>query len=355
MINIKQSRSQAGFSLLEVTVALGIMMIVAGAAFSLMRDSMKVAVATYELTDAQENLRNSHEYLNRDLTNAGDGLLNINNLRVPQNFVSNYLTRTPITDPAVPVVLNLGVLTADNNVPTSTAVLGTTTTVRATPLLTDRITMLAVDTQFVPIDLLPAAINSTGSIITVSAADISRFAVGEVYFLTSSVGGTFGTITAIDTVNRRLTFANGDSIGLNLTGTNGHIRTISGAGTLNTSLQRMQIIHYFVDSNGLLVRRVFGVRGAAYTDSVIAEHIVSLQFRYVLALKDANGNVVQPVAQLTTSAQQIATRQVEITVTAETPRAIHNGVNNGTNQTLTMTTNASIRNMQFRRALQPGA
>jgi prepilin-type N-terminal cleavage/methylation domain-containing protein len=351
---ISQNRNQAGFSLLELMIALGIMVVVAGAVFSLMRDSMKVAVATYEMTDAQETLRSAHEYINRDLTNAGDGLLNINNLRVPQAFVSNYLSRNPITDPAVPVVLNLGIITSDNNVPASTSVTGTTATVRSSPLLTDRLTVLAIDTQFVPIALAASAIDSNGSVITVPAADISKFTNGEVYFLTSSAGGTFGAITNKDTANNRLTFANGDTLGLNLTGASGHIRTISGGGTLATSLQRMRMIHYYVDNTGLLIRRVFGVRGAAFNDSVVGEHIVSLQFRYVLGLKDTNGNVLQPVPQLTSSLQQTATRQVEVTLTAETPRAIHNGVTNGTNQTVSMTTNTSVRNMQFRRALQPG-
>jgi hypothetical protein len=273
---------------------------------------------------------------------------------VPQAFVSNYLSRNPITDPAVPVVLNLGIITSDNNVPASTSVTGTTATVRSSPLLTDRLTVLAIDTQFVPIALAASAIDSNGSVITVPAADISKFTNGEVYFLTSSAGGTFGAITNKDTANNRLTFANGDTLGLNLTGASGHIRTISGGGTLATSLQRMRMIHYYVDNTGLLIRRVFGVRGAAFNDSVVGEHIVSLQFRYVLGLKDTNGNVLQPVPQLTSSLQQTATRQVEVTLTAETPRAIHNGVTNGTNQTVSMTTNTSVRNMQFRRALQPG-
>ena len=111
------------------------------------------------------------------------------------------------------------------------------------------------------------------------------------------------------------------------------------------------VIHYYVDSNGLLMRRVFGVRNAGFNESVIAEHVVSLQFRYFLNLRDVNGNIVQPTAQMATAQEQVETRQVEVTLTVETPHTLQNGQR----QTISMTTSASVRNMQFRQSLQPGA
>ncbi len=113
----------------------------------------------------------------------------------------------------------------------------------------------------------------------------------------------------------------------------------------------MKIIHYYVNANGLLMRRVFGVRNAGFNESVIAEHAMSLQFRYFLNLRDVDGNVAQPVAQLTTSEQQVETRQVEVTLTVETAHTLQNGKR----QEITMTTSTSVRNMQFRRSLQPTA
>ena len=99
------------------------------------------------------------------------------------------------------------------------------------------------------------------------------------------------------------------------------------------------------------MRRVLGVRGGGLTDSLIAEHVISLQFRYFLSLRDGNGNIVQPVEQLTDSTKQLALNQVEVTVSVETPHTIQNG----TQPQLTMTTATSVRNMQFRGALQPTA
>jgi len=114
---------------------------------------------------------------------------------------------------------------------------------------------------------------------------------------------------------------------------------------------RVKIIHYYVTSGGLLMRRVLGVRGGGFSGSLIAEHVISLQFRYFLSLRDGGGNVVQPVEQLTDSTQQLALNQVEVTLSVETPHAIQNG----TRQQLTMTTATSVRNMQFKGALQPTA
>src|SRR5438270_1666866 len=313
-------RDDEGFSMLELMIALTVMLVLAGASIALMRDSLKVAVATYELTDAQEALRTAQEYVNRDLINAGDGLNSLSNIHVTSNFKTNYISKDTSVD-----VDHFGILTSDDNVPAGTTILGASpaTTVRSTPNVTDRISILARDASFnngAPVT--PVSVDSTGTNIQVAAGEESKFVTGEVYFLSSSAGATFCTITSITgvgTTTPKLVFANGDTFGLNVTGTTGLVRTIANGGA--TSLVRMQIIHYYVNSNGLLMRRVFGVKGTGFTESPIAEHIVALQFRYVLDMVDGSGYVVQPTRQLT-STQQTATRQVEVTVTAETPHSM---------------------------------
>ena len=83
-------------------------------------------------------------------------------------------------------------------------------------------------------------------------------------------------------------------------------------------------------------------------ESIIAEHVLDVQFNYSLVTTDASGNVTpSTTTSLTTSAQQVAVRQVEVRITVETPHAIQNG----SRQPLTMTTSTSVRNMQFRQAL----
>lgn len=345
-------RSENGFSMVELMVAVGVMLVVSGAVFSLMHHSIKISTATYELTDAQENLRTAQEYINRDLMDAGDGLKSLNNIRVPQNFVTNYLSRNPV--PCAPTIVCLGILTTDNDVPAGTVVLGTNpaTTVRSTPALTDRQTMLEIDSNF-GTAVTPVLINGGATDVTILPADVTRFAIGEVYFVSSSAGSTFGqitNITGIGTATPKLIFTPGDTLGIN--GQLNSVAKDASGVALPTSIVRMKIIHYYVNSNGLLIRRAFGVRNAAYIDSVIAEHVMGVQFVYSLDMRDANGYVVQPVTALTTSQQELAVRQVEVTVTVETPHAIGTTLNGG-RQVLSMNTSTSVRNMQFKQALQP--
>jgi len=356
---------QAGFSIIEMVIATAVMLIISASIVSLMSSSMSVATATYELTDAQENLRTAHEFISRDLMSAGDGLKSMTYIPVQEAFVKNYLTLNPISDPAMPIgVTNLGILTTDNDIPAGEPVLGPdpavtpnpVVTIRSNPVSTDRQTILEIDSNFTPISLAANKIDANGEVITIADGDYSRFTPGEVYFLTSSLGGTFGTLTSKNDPagpNSTLTFASGsaagDKFGLNVTGVGGRIYTISNGGALVTSLQRMRIIHYYIDSTGRLMRRVFGVRGAGFRESAIAEHVVSVQFLYSLG-PDGSGVISQPVNRLSNLDQQIAVRQVEVTITVETPHPLEKRLQ----PQLTSTSSTSVRNMQFRRALQPG-
>lgn len=350
-------RNQAGFSLLELLIVLVVMLVITGSVFSLMRDAIKVSTTTYELTDAQESLRTAQEYLNRDLTVTGDGLKGINNIRLRVGFVLAYITQNPVVDPSDPGYANFSIISSDDNVPATTAVAGTAPAVNVLGG-TDRITLLVRDSTFTPVALPAGAITTTGSNVSVTPADVGRFNVGEIYFITCQDRATFGAITSIGGNNNlNLIFTNGDLYGLNQPGNGGPINAVAIAAngtSLPTTLMRMRMIHYFVNANGLLIRRVFGVGGGTgFTDSVIAEHVANLQFRYSLSLRDANNNLRQPVVALTTEQQQITVQQVEVTVTTETVHPVNvrmvNGAMTATPQQVTMTTSTGIRNLQFQR------
>jgi prepilin-type N-terminal cleavage/methylation domain-containing protein len=345
------SSKQSGFSMIELLVSLGVMLIVTASVMSLLKDSFHLSLTTYEMTDAQESLRTAQEYINRDLITAGDGMRGLNNTCVSTLFVTNYLTMNPGSNPCGVGLVNLPLIHSDNDVPLGTVVLGfsTAATVRSTPAKTDRIVILQIDPSFTPIPVAANAITGNGLSIKVSAGDFGRVGAGEIYFISSSVGSTFGTITGKTVGNTTLSFAAGDTYFLNQPTASGPINLVSGGGTQAASIMRMRIITYFVTNTGLLVRRVFGVPGGiGFSDSVIAEYVRSLQFRYILG-QDADGLLPQPVAQLSNSDQQSAVREVEVSVTTETPHAMANG----TPPSISMTTTTSVRNLQFLEALQP--
>ncbi len=348
---------QAGFSMMELLISLAIMTVITGACFALIAGSIRFAHATYHMTEAEQSLRMAHELINRDLTEAGDGLKGIGTIQVPSGFVQNYLTVNPVI--SSPGYVNLAIVTSDDNVPGTTAVLQTNPAVNVLGGV-DRITVLTQDTSFTQVSLAAGKITqaSPNTNLLVTAADIGRFQVGEIYAIASQNSAAFGVISGIDSTTNTLTMTSGDVYGLNQTGASAPISTaavvISGASTQATSITRIQMIHYFVNANGLLIRRVFGVHGAAFADSVIAEHVTNLQFRYMTNIKDPNGFVTQPATQLTSSQQQVAVREVETTIAVETVRAV-NAVTNTNNgkQNISTTTATTVRNLQFRQALSP--
>jgi hypothetical protein len=345
---------------MELMIVMAVMLLVMGSAFSFMKSAISVSNATYELTEAQENLRTAHEYISRDILTAGDGLNGISSIQVAQAFVNNYLAKNVIPDPSKPGYVNLPIVGSDANVPGTTVVnmLGATPPVNVLAN-TDRITMLALDPTFVPIPLGIGTILANGLTVRIAAVDLPRFTVGEIYCFTSQSGAAFGTVTAVNPgAPPSLTFDSPGSFGLNQPGLTGPLKLIgaanpAGVSTQPATLQRVKIINYYVNSRKEFVRRVYGVPGASYVDNLIAEHVTNLKFRYILGSSNPNGSVQQPVSQLTNSTQEVAVRFIETTLTAETTHPVN--FLTGARAQSSMITTTSIRNMQFRQARQPKA
>lgn len=362
--------NQAGFSLVELLVSMTVMLVIMAVVFSLMGDAIGSSNVTYELTEAQQSLRTTQEYFNRDLTTTGDGLQDMEDIRVRTPFAQRFMLNTyekpdPIPGPGFAL---LSLVNSDDNVAanvTEAANAAGTIPARTVRTATDRITMMTIEPsdiapRFLPITVAPAAITADGTSIAVSAADAAQCGVGDILFISNGLNATFGTVTAIAGTN--LAF-NDDVYQLNTQNAGGWrgiswIVASAQAGQLIT-IRRMLIQHYFVDSTGLLHRRTFGARrGVGFTDSVIAEHVTNLQIRYTLFGLDETNNLEhpQPETQLTYTAVAPAipkepskVRQVETAVTVETA---HRVVNNQ-RATVAGTIATSMRNMQFREALQP--
>jgi len=365
--------NQKGYSMVELLIALGGTIVISAASFALFGSSMKFANSTYHITEAEQSLRNAHEVMNRDLTTAGDGLRGIGTITAPLTFVNTYLTRTPVTCGSDPNYPCIGIVTSDDNIPAATTVPKASTAVNFQPN-SDRISMLTRDTTFNngnAVSVLAGKITVSGSntLINVGSANIGLFQANEIYAIVSQNSAAFGVVTGVDTGTFVLTMANNDGgFNLNQTTSTAPISLVSGitsgASAQNVSIMRYQIIQYFVDANGLLIRRVFGVRGASFLDSVVAEHITNLQFRYLTNLTDPNGFVKQPSRVLASSTEQSALREVETSIGVETARAINTVTNSNSSsnacgsspngkQSLCSTTATTVRNLQFRQALTP--
>ena len=368
------TRTQQGYSMLEMMIALTTTLLVAAASFTLMRSGVKFANTTYNVIEAEQSLRSGHEVINRDLTKAGDGLRGIGTINAPVAFVSGYLTRTPVTcnDPAYPCV---GLVTSDNSIPASTAI------PQASPAANflsgaDRISMIVRDTDFnlgnsvsIPAGKLTISAANTNIVVS-TTAEANLFHAGEIYALTSQNYAAFFVVSSVNTTTKTVTATNGDTYGINANGAGPPLSPIyltagisSGASTVASSIMRLQIIQYFVTDTNLLMRRVWGVPNAGFLDTVVAEHVTNMQFRYMTNLIDPNnGFVMQPFSSLSSSSEQTAVRQVETTLSVETLRAVNAVTNSNSNSTvcggnpngkqnICSTTATSVRNLQFRTAL----
>lgn len=378
----RTAHNQAGFSLVELLIAVTVFSIIMAAAFSLLGRSLKVSRVTYELTGAQENLRFAQEYINRDLLIAGDAMQQKGGIRLPVGFLNSFITSDLYN--ASGGFARIEVLNADDQL---AADLTTPPGVAPAPLPdpnpawtllqgTDRVAIIARDTALAAGGAItpPPPINAVNTNNFIATAQVfapaANYNVGEIYFLTNADGtrSTFGAVTAktpVSATQCQLTFAGTDPYGLNATGSDSPLNYVTNNTSAGTfSIERMRIITYFVRnnivngvSNGILIRRVLGVPGAGYTDSVIAEHISNLQFRYALNAVNASGYLVGSVDSFTTDTQQKSVRHVEVTVTAETTHIINTATNANTSttnpprQTISSTAGTSIRNLQFNKAL----
>lgn len=344
MRNVERAGTQAGFSMPELMVTMAILMIVTAAVLSQVKSVFQATNAAYEMTEAQQGMRFAQEYINRDLANTGDHLTKINNIRLPLAYVQNYITTNPVLNPNDPNFVTLPIVTSDDSVAAGTPVLGANPAVNILAG-TDRITFMMKDQNFAPLSLPSNAINAAGVNVSVTQAEFlaGGFSTGEIYFITSQYGATFGAITNIggNVNNPNLIFANNDPYGLNQPGAaNGGISYVSRGPdnqAVPVSLMRVQMIQYFVNASGVLIRRAFGVNGAGYTDSSIAENVTDLQFRYIIS------GALQPVTQLANALQQAGVWQVEVSVSVQTAHVVANG----RRAVVSTTTSTSIRNLQF--------
>ncbi len=351
---MQRSPREAGFSLVELMVVMGIMITLTAIGLTFMADSIRISTTTTEMTESQQNMRAAQDFIARDLVAVGDGMDVIQSPRLTKAFLGNYLTKAPAADTDNTLGV-LGIITSDDQLPAG-ATVPTTNLASTLPLMagTDRLTIMKMDRDFnngATVSLAVGKVVNNGQSVTLPAGtDMTQFNINDIYFFTSSAGSAFGAVTAVNTQTRVLSFTAGDRYGINQGVTTSPINVVVGAGTKGASMMRMLVISYFVDSTGLLTRRVFGVGGGVgLTDTVVAEHVVNLQFRYLLDEADSSGNVVAPVTALADEGQQNAVRQVEVSATTETAHSLAKG----SKPQITMTGTMSVRGMQFKEHLQP--
>lgn len=299
-INRARRSGTAGFSMVELLVAMGISTMVLGAATMAMQHANKLNETVLVVSGMNNSLRIGMDMVVRDLLQVGSGLPTSHAILIPSGVGSSRIKMpgppgTTFANLATDVDINavnpesglgpvingaptdvLSVLTADNNFVNTPLVAITNTTIDVAT--TDPATGLAINIATGPDRVLP----------------------GQLLMLEKGSANTLVEVTAVDTVNRRITFANGDSLNLNQTGAAaGNVAALLATAPpdvlpappatqiLPTSATRIRMITYYLDNTDpnhpRLVRRINNGSATTFDNTsgvVVAMEIENLQFTF---------------------------------------------------------------------------
>ena len=287
----KRDLGQAGFSIMELLIAMVIFLIVTGSIYGLLALGRFDRNRSSRRSDVLKNARVAVHMIGRDVLNAGLGY-HSRGAMVPDNFNSTQLG-VPADVDAVRDMLTSVVV--GNNINTNNLS-------RTAGLKTDTISFAYRDPDFNggnTINLLGVGAGATASVPRLTANTATGAAAAQPYDLflvesdTSQVACMATAVNGTNTID----MAPGDPLGLN--------QALNGSGvagsllrqctssadtnctTYSATAKRIFLVSYKVKPDGTLVRMVYGNnRGAAATAQVqelpMAYNVEDFQIRYVL-------------------------------------------------------------------------
>ncbi|MGI8495462.1 MAG: hypothetical protein ACR2L1_09150 [Pyrinomonadaceae bacterium] len=155
-------------------------------------------------------------------------------------------------------------------------------------------------------------------------------------------------VTAVNAAAKEIYWAEGDSLGLNRFGLSGPLGVGTNNGKSPASLKRLNIVQYYVDIDGRLLRRVFGVQNAGFVDSVIAEHLIDFRVKYTLKPSAGNRIFDEPTQNLAFDDAALV-RLIEPLISVETAHPLQDGQKDQVDGLVSV----GVRNLQFFEAPVP--
>jgi prepilin-type N-terminal cleavage/methylation domain-containing protein len=276
--------NNAGFSILEIVVAMVIFAVVTGAVWGVLRVAGASRGVVSQQVALAKSVRLGLNLIGRDTYNAGFGYPLRNTVVSPDNRISTLLGIPVDVDTSrdtVPPII------AGNNITLNTFN-------SASNIRTDQVTFLFKDNTFnlvgsgssavsTPLNINAATTNGSGidELVPISGSN-AACRVNDIYLISGNTGSTIGLATALSGTNI-IQFSNGDVLGLNQTGTSGPLRSI----TVPASITRVIMVTYFVTADGTLTRREYAnvppaTPAVAYADEPLVYGIENFQIQYVM-------------------------------------------------------------------------
>lgn len=291
--------SPAGFSLVELIVAMGLFTLIMGVTMSGLGNVIKGNELVVSLASVNNGLRAGMDLITRDLLQVGSGLPASHAVSIP-NGNGSVTVRIP-GPPGTTFVTDVGDLVLPAVIPKS----------NVGPIingvLTDSITILMADNAFLDVTLSAV----TDSTVTVAAGpDIAngpdRVTTGQLMLISKGAVNTLVQVTAVNTSTRVLTFADGDSLRLNQSGAAaGTLKALNAVAPVNnaasTRISRMRMISYYLDNttdpaHPRLVRRINNGDPTTFNNSLgtaVVIDAIDLQFSYDISNGTGNPGGVE--------------------------------------------------------------
>jgi prepilin-type N-terminal cleavage/methylation domain-containing protein len=337
-------KRQKGFSLIELLVAMGILLVVVSVATGAIIQAQHVSEAVALEANVQENLRASMHFIVRDLTQAGEGIpaagislpntaAGVSNVARPGTPAASifksvggvsYTTLPPVTpgDALGSVVTTqnpatMAILTGGFNTDIVTIMYADNTLVSSVgganpPLLT-----ATPVSQPVGPPVCVGTIAANGTSLTLDANCFTMpgtptpIAVGNLIMFRNINGTALEYVTSVN--GQTINFAAGDPARLNLTGLPNGTVTAINASAVPTTITRVWMVSYYLDvattpSKPQLIRQVnypnYPVAAPANPPQAVGEVIENLSFSYDVISSQAPagtytngpGNAATPIA-----------------------------------------------------------
>jgi prepilin-type N-terminal cleavage/methylation domain-containing protein len=294
----RRANRQAGYTLIEMMVSMGVMTVVMGATAAALNSASKMRDAAALMTGVNNSLRTGMDLMIRDMLQIGSGL--------PPGHVVLIPSGTGAVQMNIPGPPSTAFKTPTGDLDWAAVIPGDGIGPTINGVATDTITMLMADNSFVDMPLtaitnttidVRATHPGTGQAINIQTG-VDRLMKGQLLMLEKGSMTTLVQITDIDFPNRRVTFANGDSLKLNQTGAAaGNVvalraaapaDTLSG-GVIPTTATRIRMITYYLDTtvsgHPRLVRRVNNGHPTTFDNTsgtAVAIDVENLQLTYDL-------------------------------------------------------------------------
>lgn len=329
-LQMRERKGEQGFSLIELVISMVIFTIVTGAVYGVLQVAQQGRAVVNRQIPLNKSARFAMNLLGRDTYNAGYGYPVGSAVVQPNNRVTNLLgipADSDNTRDLMPPIITANDLN-DNTYNTAPGV------------KTDQVTFLFKDSDFNldasgvsrPLSIsIAAAPSGSGidEIIPVTGTN-THCELNDIFLVVGGNGSTVAVVTGLSGSDR-VQFSNGDILNMNRTGPTGEL----AKRTVPASMYKVHVITFFVTTDGILTRRVYGNDAAAtqpYVDEPMVYGVEDFQIEYVMD----NGTVTDSPTE--NEINLAAIRQVRYTISVRSPETGVDGLPTRTSMTSTFST-----------------